>query len=45
MGTPAFAAPEDGRRILAGLAESSAPLGTTIRITSEQGRAVGLLAL
>jgi poly-gamma-glutamate synthesis protein (capsule biosynthesis protein) len=44
-GTPAFAAPEDGRRILAGLAESSAPLGTAIRISSEQGRAVGLLAL
>ena len=44
-GTPTFADPEHGRRILAGLAEASAPLGTEIRIGSEQGRTVGQLAL
>ncbi len=44
-GTPRFAEAEHGRRILAGLAESSAALGTEIRIGSAGGRAVGLAAL
>jgi poly-gamma-glutamate capsule biosynthesis protein CapA/YwtB (metallophosphatase superfamily) len=44
-GSPAFAEAGHGRRILAGLAEASSPLGTEIRIGTEQGRAVGLVAV